>query len=193
MDALVQIMLSIFLLNSLSFTCRRKSTLSHRLTSTSRLMISPTEGCWFCSLYFIFSYRHTDSGSIGSQALDCNANLIVVYYYTAGRHKRQKEEDIAVCECQYNLMDPDSACGERCWNVSTNTECTPGYCPCGVYCKNQVSFFFFCCLGVAVLVRSLFFFVWLISLTLILDYLHGAASKKENSVCTYFQFTWILT
>lgn len=53
------------------------------------------------------------------------------------RHKRQKEEDIAVCECQYNLMDPDSACGERCWNVSTNTECTPGYCRCGVYCKNQ--------------------------------------------------------
>lgn len=53
------------------------------------------------------------------------------------RHKRQKEEDIAVCECQYDLMDPDSACGERCWNVSTNTECTPGYCPCGVYCKNQ--------------------------------------------------------
>ncbi|KAM3367444.1 hypothetical protein ACQJBY_016195 [Aegilops geniculata] len=53
------------------------------------------------------------------------------------RHKRQKEEDIAVCECQYDLMDPDSACGERCWNVSTNTECTPGYCRCGVYCKNQ--------------------------------------------------------
>ncbi|KAF0893843.1 hypothetical protein E2562_029718 [Oryza meyeriana var. granulata] len=53
------------------------------------------------------------------------------------RHKRQKEEDIAVCECQYNLLDPDSACGERCLNVLTSTECTPGYCRCGVYCKNQ--------------------------------------------------------
>ncbi|KAG8082001.1 hypothetical protein GUJ93_ZPchr0014g47413 [Zizania palustris] len=53
------------------------------------------------------------------------------------RHKRQKEEDIAVCECQYNLLDPDSACGEQCLNVLTSTECTPGYCRCGVYCKNQ--------------------------------------------------------
>jgi hypothetical protein len=53
------------------------------------------------------------------------------------RHKRQKEEDIAVCECQYNLLDPDSACGDRCLNVLTSTECTPGYCLCGVYCKNQ--------------------------------------------------------
>uniref|UniRef100_A0A0E0KQQ1 Ubiquitinyl hydrolase 1 n=1 Tax=Oryza punctata TaxID=4537 RepID=A0A0E0KQQ1_ORYPU len=53
------------------------------------------------------------------------------------RHKRQKEEDIAVCECQYNLLDPDSACGDRCLNVLTSTECTPGYCRCGVYCKNQ--------------------------------------------------------
>ncbi|KAL6652891.1 hypothetical protein ACP70R_011816 [Stipagrostis hirtigluma subsp. patula] len=53
------------------------------------------------------------------------------------RHKRQKEEDIAVCECQYDILDPESPCGERCLNVLTNTECTPGYCRCGVYCKNQ--------------------------------------------------------
>lgn len=73
----------------------------------------------------------------------------------ACRHKRQKEEDIAVCECQYDLMDPDSACGERCWNVSTNTECTPGYCRCGVYCKNQVSVCHIVFVGIAVLVLPL--------------------------------------
>nr|POE96254.1 histone-lysine n-methyltransferase ashh1 [Quercus suber] len=53
------------------------------------------------------------------------------------KHKKQKEEDIAICECKYNANDPDSACGERCLNVLTSTECTPNYCPCGVYCKNQ--------------------------------------------------------
>jgi hypothetical protein len=55
------------------------------------------------------------------------------------RHKKQKEEDIAICECKFNGDDPDSACGERCLNLLTSTECTPGYCPCGVYCKNQVT------------------------------------------------------
>ncbi|KAJ4830950.1 Histone-lysine N-methyltransferase ashh1 [Turnera subulata] len=53
------------------------------------------------------------------------------------KHKMQKEEDIAICECNFNVNDPDSACGERCLNVLTSTECTPGYCPCGVHCKNQ--------------------------------------------------------
>ncbi|CAN6270200.1 unnamed protein product [Urochloa humidicola] len=53
------------------------------------------------------------------------------------RHKKQKEEDIAVCECQYDILDPESPCGDRCLNFLTNTECTPGYCRCGVYCKNQ--------------------------------------------------------
>ncbi|KAJ7974026.1 histone-lysine N-methyltransferase ASHH1 [Quillaja saponaria] len=57
--------------------------------------------------------------------------------FLSRRHKRQKEEDIAICECRYNFSDPDSACGERCWNVLTSTECTPGYCPCGVFCRNQ--------------------------------------------------------
>ncbi|KAK2972581.1 hypothetical protein RJ640_020134 [Escallonia rubra] len=52
-------------------------------------------------------------------------------------HTKQKEEDIAVCECKYNASVPDSACGERCLNVLTSTECLPGYCPCGDYCKNQ--------------------------------------------------------
>lgn len=55
------------------------------------------------------------------------------------KHKKQKEEDIAICECKFNGDDPDSACGERCLNLLTSTECTPGYCPCGVYCKNQVT------------------------------------------------------
>ncbi|KAK4805109.1 hypothetical protein SAY86_004926 [Trapa natans] len=53
------------------------------------------------------------------------------------KHKKQKEEDIAICECSYNASDPGSACGERCLNVLTSTECTPGYCPCGEYCQNQ--------------------------------------------------------
>lgn len=54
------------------------------------------------------------------------------------RHKKQKDEDIAICVCQYTADDPESACGEQCLNVLTSTECTPGYCQCGEYCKNQV-------------------------------------------------------
>lgn len=54
------------------------------------------------------------------------------------REKKQKEEDIAVCVCRYDANDPESACGERCLNVLTSTECTPGYCSCGDLCKNQV-------------------------------------------------------
>ncbi|KNA24538.1 hypothetical protein SOVF_014760 isoform B, partial [Spinacia oleracea] len=53
------------------------------------------------------------------------------------KHKKQKEEDIVICECKYNPSDPESACGDGCLNVHTNTECTPGYCPCGEVCKNQ--------------------------------------------------------
>lgn len=55
------------------------------------------------------------------------------------RHKKQKEEDIAVCECRYSEDDPYSACADGCLNVLTSTECTPGHCPCGILCKNQVS------------------------------------------------------
>lgn len=55
------------------------------------------------------------------------------------RHKKQKEEDIAICECRYNADDPDSACGDECLNVLTSTECTPDHCPCGIFCKNQAS------------------------------------------------------
>ncbi|RHN81666.1 putative histone-lysine N-methyltransferase chromatin remodeling SET family [Medicago truncatula] len=53
------------------------------------------------------------------------------------RHKKQKEEDIAICECRYDEDDPDSACGDGCLNVLTSTECTPGFCPCDIHCKNQ--------------------------------------------------------
>ncbi|MCL7023321.1 hypothetical protein MKW94_021440 [Papaver nudicaule] len=53
------------------------------------------------------------------------------------KHKKQKEEDIATCFCKYNADDLDTACGERCLNALTSTECTPGYCPCGNFCKNQ--------------------------------------------------------
>ncbi|KAA8546590.1 hypothetical protein F0562_002671 [Nyssa sinensis] len=57
--------------------------------------------------------------------------------FSGRKHKKQKEEDIAVCECKYDANDPDCACGDRCLNVLTSTECTPGYCPCNDYCKNQ--------------------------------------------------------
>lgn len=50
---------------------------------------------------------------------------------------KQNDDDIAICECKYDAKYPDSACGERCLNVLTSTECIPGYCPCGEYCKNQ--------------------------------------------------------
>ncbi|CAN1240329.1 Histone-lysine N-methyltransferase ASHH1 [Linum grandiflorum] len=53
------------------------------------------------------------------------------------KHKKQKEEDIAVCECKFDANDPDSACFERCLNWLTSTECTPGHCPCDIHCKNQ--------------------------------------------------------
>ncbi|KAJ8446066.1 hypothetical protein Cgig2_017568 [Carnegiea gigantea] len=53
------------------------------------------------------------------------------------RHKKQKDEDVAICECKYDPEDPESACGDGCLNVLTSTECTPGYCPCGELCKNQ--------------------------------------------------------
>ncbi|KAL6962527.1 hypothetical protein U1Q18_037485 [Sarracenia purpurea var. burkii] len=57
--------------------------------------------------------------------------------FSGRKHKKLKEEDIAICDCKYDANDPDSACGERCLNVLTSTECTPGYCPCGDHCKNQ--------------------------------------------------------
>ncbi|XP_023550951.1 histone-lysine N-methyltransferase ASHH1 [Cucurbita pepo subsp. pepo] len=53
------------------------------------------------------------------------------------KHKKQKEEDIAVCVCKFDANDNDSGCGEGCLNVLTSTECTPGYCPSGVHCRNQ--------------------------------------------------------
>ncbi|TKY51441.1 Histone-lysine N-methyltransferase ASHH1 [Spatholobus suberectus] len=53
------------------------------------------------------------------------------------RHKKQKEEDIAICECRYDADDPDSACTDSCLNVLTSTECTPGYCHCDILCRNQ--------------------------------------------------------
>ncbi|XP_050208267.1 histone-lysine N-methyltransferase ASHH1 [Mercurialis annua] len=53
------------------------------------------------------------------------------------KHKKQKEEDIAICDCRFDISDPDSACGESCLNVLTSTECTPGYCSCSAFCKNQ--------------------------------------------------------
>lgn len=53
------------------------------------------------------------------------------------KHKKLKEEDISICECKYDACNPESACAENCLNLLTNTECTPGYCPCGQHCRNQ--------------------------------------------------------
>ncbi|KAH0652370.1 hypothetical protein KY289_030048 [Solanum tuberosum] len=53
------------------------------------------------------------------------------------KHKKLKEEDVAVCECKYGVNDPETACGERCLNVLTSTECTLGYCQSGENCRNQ--------------------------------------------------------
>ena len=55
------------------------------------------------------------------------------------RHKKPREEDIAICECKYDASDPNSACVGRCLNLLTNIECTPGYCPCGDTCRNQAN------------------------------------------------------
>ncbi|KAL8043667.1 hypothetical protein ABFX02_09G128056 [Erythranthe guttata] len=46
------------------------------------------------------------------------------------RSKRLKKDEVAVCECTF-----ESACGERCLNALTNTECTPEYC--NEHCMNQ--------------------------------------------------------
>ncbi|KAM3360733.1 hypothetical protein P3S68_015587 [Capsicum galapagoense] len=53
------------------------------------------------------------------------------------RHKKLKEEDIAVCGCKFDASDPLTACGEGCINVWTSTECTLGYCQCAENCRNQ--------------------------------------------------------
>ncbi|KAI4375491.1 hypothetical protein MLD38_013353 [Melastoma candidum] len=53
------------------------------------------------------------------------------------KHKKQKEEDIAICNCKFDVSDSESSCGEQCLNVLTSTECTTPYCPCGAYCNNQ--------------------------------------------------------
>lgn len=45
----------------------------------------------------------------------------------------QKEDDIAVCVCAV-----DTECKELCLNTLTSVECTPGHCPCGNLCQNQV-------------------------------------------------------
>ncbi|WMV45998.1 hypothetical protein MTR67_039383, partial [Solanum verrucosum] len=64
--------------------------------------------------------------------LNFNWNVLMSY-----RHKKLKEEDVVVCECKYGVNDPETACGERCLNVLTSTECTLGYCQSGENCRNQ--------------------------------------------------------
>jgi len=83
--------------------------------------------------------------------IQTHSNIILMHLHLSlslCRHKKQKEEDIAICECRYDEDDPDSACGDGCLNVLTSTECTPGFCPCGILCKNQVS----PCLGLYVMI-----------------------------------------
>lgn len=54
------------------------------------------------------------------------------------RHKKLTEDDIDICECKHDAGDPNSGCVGRCLNLLTNIECTPGYCPSGENCRNQV-------------------------------------------------------
>ncbi|KAH0638295.1 hypothetical protein KY290_038336 [Solanum tuberosum] len=54
------------------------------------------------------------------------------------KHKKLKEEDVAVCECKYGVNDPETACVERCLNVLTSIECTLGYYQSGENCRNQI-------------------------------------------------------
>lgn len=62
----------------------------------------------------------------------------MIFSLYSRRHKL-KEDDIAICECMYDGINPESACGETCLNVLTSIECTAGYCPCGEHCRNQVN------------------------------------------------------
>ncbi|KAL9249467.1 Histone-lysine N-methyltransferase ASHH1-like protein [Drosera capensis] len=57
--------------------------------------------------------------------------------FSCRKPKKQKDEDVAVCDCRYDAFNPDSACGYSCLNYLTSTECTPGYCACGPFCKNK--------------------------------------------------------
>lgn len=62
-----------------------------------------------------------------------------MYWFLPPRPKKLKDDDVAICVCKYDANNPESACGDRCLNVMTSTECIPGFCPCKDYCKNQVS------------------------------------------------------
>lgn len=58
--------------------------------------------------------------------------------YIHRSHRVLDGDEVSVCECKYTKGDPQSACGpDRCINALLNTECTPGYCPCGERCLNQ--------------------------------------------------------
>ncbi|XP_049414812.1 histone-lysine N-methyltransferase ASHH1-like [Solanum stenotomum] len=92
---------------------------------------SPSANCKCCNLTIDESeYEHRN---LHHKRMQCKENHAPV----RGIHKKLKEEDVVVCECKYGVNDPETACGERCLNVLTSTECTLGYCQNGENCRNQ--------------------------------------------------------
>lgn len=56
-------------------------------------------------------------------------------------HRKRKvvdEDDIMVCTCESVNGESGAGCGEDCINRLMCIECTPGYCPCGEQCSNQM-------------------------------------------------------
>lgn len=56
-------------------------------------------------------------------------------------HRKRKvvdEDDIMVCTCESVNAEGGMGCGEDCINRLMCIECTPGYCPCGERCSNQM-------------------------------------------------------
>ena len=56
-------------------------------------------------------------------------------------HRKRKvvdEDDIMVCTCERVHGETGAGCGEDCINRLMCIECTPGYCPCGERCSNQM-------------------------------------------------------
>ena len=68
---------------------------------------------------WIFSISVIQNVAILCIFLDClhlhKGNLISIKIAFFCRHKKQKEEDIAICECKFDFSDPDSTCGLGVW------------------------------------------------------------------------------
>ncbi|KAL3507073.1 hypothetical protein ACH5RR_032455 [Cinchona calisaya] len=79
------------------------------------------------------------SGMPGVELPEGLPSFIHIYQndFVGRKPKKLKDDDVAICLCKYDANYPESACGDRCLNVMTSTECTRGYCPCEDFCMNQ--------------------------------------------------------